>query len=417
MSRRTTGWLRGRFRLPAVLGAIVLVAAGLWIVAGRTAQENGDWATVTEGDLVIGVEVTGTLRAIDSGSLGPPQLLDVWSFKIAYIAAEGDDVDQGTVVLGFDTTELQQKLQEKLAESQEARKQIEKTSKELHLSHRKDELRLAEAQSKLTKAHLKVDVPENLEKGNELASARLDLELARKEIDYLGRRIDAARLSAEAALAALQNQLDRAEQRVREIREGIEQMSVKAPRSGTVIHVTDWRDEKMKVGDSCWRGQNVIELPDLRRVMASGEVAEADAGRVADNQPVTLQLDAHPDLEFTGKVESIRRSVQRRSWRTPMKVVRVEIHLDRTDTTRMRPGMRFRGKVETERVADSLLVSSEAVFATPDGPVAYRRTLLGFETVRLKLGRRNEDHFEALEGLREGDRVSRQDLSEPEQPA
>ena len=79
-------------------------------------------------------------------------------------------------------------------------------------------------------------------------------------------------------------------------------MTVKAPRDGTVIYVTNWRDEKMKVGDTCWRGQEVVELPDMSAMMARGQVDEADAGQVSIGQLFRIRLDAHPDVEFTGKV-------------------------------------------------------------------------------------------------------------------
>jgi hypothetical protein len=45
------------------------------------------------------------------------------------------------------------------------------------------------------------------------------------------------------------------------------------------------------------------------------------------------------------------------------------------------------------------------VFASDHGPVAYRRTLLGSETVRLKLGLENEEHVQVVSGLAPGDRV------------
>ncbi len=76
----------------------------------------------------------------------------------------------------------------------------------------------------------------------------------------------------------------------------------------------------------------------------------------------------------------------------------------------MRPGMRFRGSVEVERVTDALLIPIEAVFQSADGPVAYRRTLLGHETLPLELGRRDDQHVEVLSGLDPADEVSLVDL-------
>jgi RND family efflux transporter MFP subunit len=392
---------------------VVIILGAWWSIRGL-GGDDGDWVPVTRGDMVIGVEVEGTLQAIDSGSLGPPQIKEFWDYKISHMAPEGSEVSEGDVILGFDTSALMQTLQQFMAESEEAQKNIEKTRQELDLDQRKDLLRLEEARAKHRKAQLKVDVPEELEEGNDLAEARLDLKLAEQEIDYLEQRMKAARESADAELGALRNQHQVAERKVEEMQDAVEAMNVKAPRDGTVVYTSNWRDEKKKVGDSCWQGETVMELPDLDRMMAKGEVDEADAGRIQEDQPVTLKLDAHPDVEFHGSIRSIWRTVQRKSWRTPLKVVRLDIDLDETDTRRMRPGMRFRGEAEVERVSDVLLIPLEAVFTTDDGPVVYRRTLLGSEPVRVDLGRRNSERVEVVSGLEDGDRISRRDLQASE---
>ena len=72
----------------------------------------------------------------------------------------------------------------------------------------------------------------------------------------------------------------------------IRAMTTMAPREGTVIYVLNPRNgEKKKVGDSCWKAERVVEIPDLNRMKAEGEVDEVDAGRVAVGQRVTLRLD------------------------------------------------------------------------------------------------------------------------------
>jgi len=77
--------------------------------------------------------------------------------------------------------------------------------------------------------------------------------------------------------------------------------------------------------------------------------------------------------------------------------------------------MRFRGEVETERVAGVVQVPADAVFVTPDGPVAYRSSGDGVSRVKLTLGKRNASAIEVKSGLSPGDRVSRvdPDRSEP----
>ncbi len=387
------------------------LAAGGWYVArGYGDDLDAGWTEARRGDLVLGVEVTGTLVAVDSSQLGPPQAQDVWEFKISMMAPEGKEVKRGERVLGFDTSELEKKLELKLAERDAARKRIEEKEMNAALALQQKRLRLAEAEARRRKALMKVEVPAAMQKATELAQARLQLEEAEREIALVQEGLEAASRADEAELSALRDQRDAADRRVREIREAIAQMTVTAPRDGTVIYVEGWRDDKKKVGDSVWRAERVLEIPDLRRMKAKGEVDEADAGRVRQGLKVTLRLDAHPEVEFTGKVASIWNTFQRKSWREPQKVMRLDVELDRTDAERMRPAMRFRGTIETERVKGALLVPAQAVFPTKEGPVAYRKTWLGWEKVRLETGRRNDKEAEVLEGLHEGDRVAQRDL-------
>jgi HlyD family secretion protein len=388
---------------------VLLVAVGALVALDRavsSSPQGVSWAAAARGDLVLSAELTGTLQAIDTSVLGPPQVPETWQFKIASLAPEGADVKTGMPVLAFDTSELEQRLDRYRAEADTARTQIDKVQNELVITSQADELKYAEAEARRRKAALKVERPDELVAAGELAKARLDLALAERELAYLERRRAAAKRSADANLAGLRNQLQRAEQQVHKTEDSIAAMRRTSPRAGTVIHVADWRGEKKKVGDTCWRNDGVIEIPDLERMKALGQVHEADSGRVAEGQAVRLRLDAHPDESFSGAVRSIWRTVQAESWNNPQKVVRLEIELDRTDTRRMRPGMRFRGEVELERVAGLLLVPAGAVRLTPAGAMVERATWSGSEPVPVKVGRRNAEQVEIVEGLAEGDRVA-----------
>ncbi len=401
---------------PRTLALLVLVLAaallGLWAVGGGDAAESEEeWTEVKRQDLVVGVEVNGTLSAVQSVAIGPPQLPSVWDFKIAFMAPEGTEVREGQPVLGFDTSDLQNLLLEKMAERDSAQKELEKKQANLEKVRSEDELRLAEARAKARRADLKVDVPADLVAAKELAESRADLALARQEIDYLERRLSHRVGEAEAEIAALRNRRDRAAARVREAEESIQRMTVTAPRAGTVVYLSDPRREreKKKVGDSSWRGEKIIEIPDLQRMRAEGEVDEADAGRVAVGQRVSLRLDAHPDVVYTGRVRAIHGAVRERSTGNPIKVVELDLSLDQTDPQRMRPGMRFLGTIELDRVPRALVVPAEAVFNRPEGPVVYRRARWGAEEVRPRLGRRNDRWVEILGGVTEGDAITLRD--------
>ena len=401
---------RRPLRAALVLAVLALAGSALLWGAARPDPEL-EWVEVRRGDLVLTVPVAGSLVAVDAALLGPPQVPDTWNYKIAFMAPEGSAVQAGRPVLRFDTSDLERRLVEKLAEQSSAQKELEKRQASLAIALRDSELQLAEAEARQRRSALKVAVPAELVAAQELRQARLDLALAEREIAYRTESLRFQRRQGEAELAALARRRDRAAARVAEMQSMIARMTVTAPREGTVVWVADRRGEKKKTGDQVWQMEKVIEIPNLQRMQGEAQVEEADAGRVEAGQPVALRLDAHPDVAFRGRVRAIRSAVKERDENDPRKVVEVEIDLAVTDPQRMRPGMRFQGTVETGRAAGAVVVPAEAVLATPEGPVVVRRAPLGLfgsggKPVRPQLGRRNGRLVEVLAGLQPGDRIA-----------
>ncbi len=58
-------------------------------------------------------------------------------------------------------------------------------------------------------------------------------------------------------------------------------------------------------GDRAWPGAAIAELPDANTLRISARVDETERGRLALKQPVTVQLNAIPDRQFTGHIEQI----------------------------------------------------------------------------------------------------------------
>ncbi len=397
--------MRKSFIAAGIAIVAVLLSAG-WTRNKLAADRQGDWVRVTRGDLITGIDVTGTLSAVDSGSFGPPQVNDVWEYKISMVAAEGSDVKAGQPVLGFDTADMQKRLDEKRAESEQARKEIEKAHADLALRREDEKLKLADAEGRLRKAQLKLEGPPDILASNDRKQIELDFALAKQETESTRQRIVSFEKAAAAQIALLTSKQHTADAIVTAAQNAIRAMTIVAPRNGTIVYVTNWRGDKKKVGDNCWRSERVIEIPDLARMIAKGEVDESDAGKVAVGQRVVFNLDAHPDEEFTGTISDAARTVGKQQGTTdPIKVLKVNIKLDRTDPAKMRPGMRFHGTVELARAKNAVLIPRNAVFVTDRGPVAYRRGTFSVTAMPLTLGSENEKSVEVLSGLSASDRV------------
>jgi multidrug efflux pump subunit AcrA (membrane-fusion protein) len=360
---------------------------------------------ITRADLVVGVVVTGELEAVDASDVTPPSV-GVWNFKIASLADEGVDVKAGDPVVTFDPSEQARDLETMRTEVDAARTQLQNKRDTAALARREEALAIANAEAVVRKAQLKADAPADLSASIAVETAKLELKSAELALQLAKDKAALQRRSDETDIAALRDRLGYATQRTALLADNIAKMKVTAPRAGTIVYPTGWRGQKKKVGDAAWRMEVVLQVVGLDKMIGKGAVDEVDIARVAANQPVTLRLDALPDLELHGTVQTIARAVRPRSDVDPSKVIDIKLALAPT-TAPLRPGMRFRGEVETERVRDVVVIPADAVFVTSGGPVAYRDAGGSLEPVKLGLGRRNATMIEVTSGLAAGDRVSR----------
>lgn len=365
---------------------------------------------VTKGDLRIEVETQGTLAAIESVYLSPPSSPGMWNFNIVRMAGEGAEVKKGEVALVLDGSELERRLVDRKSELEVAIKETARKHEELALTHRDNELKVAEAESALRKAELKADLPPQYTSAVAMKLAQLDVEAARAELKGAQDRLTYADQLGRADMRFLGDRRARAETRLKEVQRSLDSLTVKSSIDGLAIYRTDWRGVKKKVGDPCWATEGCLEIADVSRLKASGEVDEMDAARVAVGQTVRLHLEAHPEREWKGKISELGRSVYRQSPKTPIKVVHIDVQLDELDPIAMRPAMQFRGVVEIEKKTGVVLLPLEAVFHRSSGPVALRKTTTGWQTIPLKLGAAGKTQVEILSGLSSADEVATIDV-------
>jgi HlyD family secretion protein len=390
----------------------IVLAAALGCSAASADSAPGPVVAVSRGDLVLEVDVVGTLVATRSAFLGPPSSVDERDFKIARMASEGSEVKRGGKVLQFDVSEFERDLLERTAERDSAAREIERKRHEIELQRKESELRVTEAEALARKAALKADLPEQYTAAVEMKLARIDQEAAEAELRMARQRYEHVLRLGRAELGYLRDRHARFAGRVARLEAAIDKMTVQSPLDGVVVYKTNWRGEKKKVGDECWVGEPCLTVTDVREMEAAGEVDEMESARVAVGQTVRLRLDALPELEWQGTVRSVRPNVYRQSPRNPLKVMGIQIKLGRTDPSRMRPGMQFRGRLESGRVSQALLLPLAAVFPRPEGPVVFRKTTGGWQKLPVKVGPRSRSQVVIASGLSEGDRVLTRD---PEQ--
>jgi multidrug efflux pump subunit AcrA (membrane-fusion protein) len=394
---------------PSKRSGLLLAIAALAITAiARTGAHQGAaavWTEVERRDLHRETPFAGRLRALQVAEYGPPTLNQIWEYRITFLAPEGSVVEAGEPVLRFDSSELEQSLRRHLADRDAARKEYEQRSKSFEAEISEQELALEEAKTQERRAQITADVPPELVARTKLEKAAVDLELARNEVVHRQERIEYLKRRSHTELNVLRDRRDRAALAVTETEHAIGLMTVRATAKGTVSHRANRRGQKKKVGETCWRGDRVLEIPEPGALRLDAWVKEADSGALRTGLPATLRLDAHPDRAFRAKVHSVQQTVERHSELDPGAIVRLELSFDDVDPELVRPGMRVQGAIRADEYPARLAVPVAAVAAASGGPEVTRKTFLRSVTRPVVLGRRSGNWVEVVEGVEEGDWV------------
>jgi multidrug resistance efflux pump len=388
-----------------LLALVVLAACS----KGSTPAQLVD---VKRADLVLGVEVEGELEAVDSTDIKPPALPGVWNYKVANLGNEGADVKPGEITVAFDPSEQMRELEGRQNEAEAAKKKLDKKRDDAALARRNEELEIAQSEANLRKASLKTNNSPDLVASVDQKVILLDEQLAKLQLEQTKAKAKQAAASDQAEISQLSDHNKFLQDRVAELQANIAKLQVKAPRAGTLVFPTNWRGEKKKVGDPAWRGETIVQVVALGKMRGQGMIDEIDIARVHLQQAVSMHLDALPDVTLRGTIEDIAKSVAPHSGTDPSNIVKVKITIDPSQKVPLRPGMRFRGEVETERLANVVQVPADTVFVTPEGPVVYRAD---GSRVRVKVGKRNSSAIEILDGVAPGDRISRIDPTREDQ--
>jgi HlyD family secretion protein len=399
-------------RLIAVIAAIAAIGAAYVLFGSRfssllpKATATGDDVIVTPKTLVFGVDTTGLLRATQVQNFGgPPMFGNYWQFQIVNMAAEGKQVKAGEQLITFDAQRIRDDLMRFQNELDQAVKELEKTRTQINLEGEELKTRLAAAENNYEKLKLKQARDTRVEAFNKIEEDRLAFEQARREVEAIKERIEWHKKSSEATYQIIVSKKTRAENKVNEIKKGMEKFQAKADRDGVVIYKTKWNGEKFRVGEAVWMGQSLIEIPDLNTIVAEAYIPEVDIGKIKPGQSAEVTIDAFPDKVYPGSIKSVGKLVHPKAWDIPNKILDIQIALDQLDISIMRPAMSVKAKIKTSSIENCLAVPLRAIRTTAEGSMIKVKTDQGWREQPVKLGESNGTEVVILEGLKAGDRI------------
>jgi HlyD family secretion protein len=387
--------------------AAVAATALVWVLFLPFCSRAGKGRVVkiVKGSFDIKVHATGQLQSAASFFVGCPSVERVWRYTISSMAPEGKAVQEGELILGFDAREIAQRLQLKQAELDTAQKELARMR--LQEQQTREDLRLKFEEEKVNKqkAVRKADVPEGLVAPMELQKLKMELELAELQEKLSEKRLSAQISGMKSRVQVQESKVRLLTAEVERLQTDIQKMNVLAPKAGLVVYTPDWNNKKKVVGDTCWMGETILELPDLSRMQMKAVVLEVQAGRVQTGQPAEVRLDSNPDRVYKGVVTSLGRVFRVKSDSQPAIVFDAVIDLSESDPGLMRPGMAAGVDIIVSSKKDVLQAPETAIVYNDQGAAVWKKSFLSRTLTPVTLGVRSAGLVEILSGLAENDQV------------
>jgi multidrug resistance efflux pump len=357
---------------------------------------------VRRGDLASDLVLSGELEAARGETLNVPPLPS-WQTAIKWIAEDGAILKGGEPAVELDNTTLTADLESKRQALTQALQELQQNEAEWSADLEQKQLEAEKRKSELEKAKLDALTPKDLlatkiyeEKQTALRRTTVEHQ---KAVDLLASR----RTAVEAERRNLQLRIEKAHRDIATAERAIEELVLRAPRDGIiVIRDIPWEGRKLQTGDTVFVGMAIAMLPDVSTMRVKAGLADVDDGKIALGMPVTVTLDAFPNVPFTGKISAISAVAQESRRQSLRRQFEVLVALDRLDAERMRPGLSARIVVRRLNHPGMLLAPRAAI----DFAATPKVRLASGQTKDVKLGPCNAQDCVVLDGLTEGEKLA-----------
>ena len=177
--------------IPLAVGLLCMAAVVQW--TSRASEDNDiPVVEVKRGDIDSKIYAAGELRANHSAMLSAPQI-GGGSLQITHLLHTGMPVKKGVVVVEFDPSEQQYKLEQSRSELEEAVEDIKKAKADALVQADQDKVKLLSARFDVRRAELKVGKNELVSaidaKKNEMALDEARRALTQLELDIGSRSV------------------------------------------------------------------------------------------------------------------------------------------------------------------------------------------------------------------------------------
>jgi len=402
-------WIR---RKALLIILVLLAASGVVLGAVRLTHRTPAVPTylVKRGEFLDSEQFRGEVKALRSVTISAPA--DVGDLQIVKLSAEGASVKAGDIVVEFDKTKTEQDLAQFRSALKSAEASIEQARAQAKLTEEEDKTAVLKAGFEVEAARLEASKQEIVSRieGEEAKLKLLDSQQKLREAEAKQKSDQALN---KATVETAEQASAKAKYDVQREEHALAQMSQRAPSDGTITILQHWIGSGMapyRTGDRTWSGAAIAELPDASTLRISTRVDETERGRLQPGLPVTVQLNAIPDRQFTGHIERIS-EIASLDFSGGWPITRnftLEVRLDQTDS-RFKPGISGDVTVVVDHIANAISIPAQALFLKSGQNSVYVWAGSQFDERHIEVGRRSGDKVLITKGLDAGEQVALRD--------
>lgn len=297
-------------RIAALIALVVLTIAGflIWralkhvVPAGSAAGRAAPASTSV-------VRLNGKAEAVRSRSILAPTLAgqQVGTLTIVKLISSGSRVKQGDVLVEFDRQAQLRDVIDKQSQADDQNGKVLEAQATEAAARAKDETEIQQAQSAYSKAQLEMQKVELLSR-IDAEKAREDLDEAKATLAQLKETFDLKRKAAQASIRILEIQRDRTRETMLHAQSNASLMQLRAPIDGVVVFNTIWKQGNMgevQEGDQIRPGMPFMQVVDPLAMQVHVLVNQGDLRFLRVGQTAHVHLDAYPDIDLPGRLDSI----------------------------------------------------------------------------------------------------------------
>jgi HlyD family secretion protein len=410
-----------------LLGTLLVVAIGggiAWLVsqqATRTpdpagAGAGGQTASVIRGKLTKTIRAGGQTSAVNFANITAPEVrgrgLDR-SLTIIYLAPAGEMVKQGDVIAEFDTTALQDSLDDRRAAVEVAEANLAKRKADLAVEWENFQQTLRVAKANYDKAVLDLQTAE-VRSEIEQEILRLAVEETEARYAQLQKDIPLRRTSQAADIRVLELEVQDENQELTDLENNMARFTVRAPRDGLAVLQSSFSGGEMRQvseGEQVRPGRSFMKIVDPSLMMVEAVINQSESESFSIGQNARIGFDAFPDLSSDGEVAAVG-ALASGGWRENyyIRSIPVKVLIAKPDQ-RIIPDLSAYADVEVRSKENALLVPRAALHYEGDQAYVLRRGAQGAsEKIPVQIELTNNSLAAVAGSLSEGDEV----LLEPE---